>query len=495
MKDLVAVLQHKNMYGILQYAVQAYGDLPAITNCGENQPDHSYRELLQQVQQLAAELQAHSGKIIPQKECTNKDKVGKVQYHYVLCARNSYNWIVSFFAIICSGDVVIPLDADITDSELAEALSSVDADILITDRKFDCISIKQCTLQKFIQSGSEIHLKYEYRPTTDENKPSVFLMTSGVTSAPKYVMLSQRNLIYSTLNGLDAVPLESGKRVLSVLPPHHSYEISCGLLYHICLGSHIYVNDKKINFINNLKKVKPQCIAAVPSIVYALIALMKGEQAARKKSCVETIEIIYCGGAAVDSSAIGLLKSNGVMVLQGYGMTECAPAITFNRIDDFTVNTVGKPLRFVQIQIKGKELYVKAPNVMIGYYKNPIATAEILQNDWLQTGDVGYFDSEGHLILCGRVKNIIVLNTGENVYPEELEERIFQKDQRIKYCKVYEDKGSVSVQIFSDVHSKEDINRIISDVNNEVSSFKRIQKIYILEAMPKVTALGKPYRR
>lgn len=495
MKDLVYTLQHKNMYEILQYASKKYGYLPAITNCGENQLDHSYRELLEQVQQVAAGLQSYRETTIRHQTRYNEQKSGKVPCHYALCAKNCYNWIVCFLAIICSGDVVIPLDADITDSELAISISSVDACVLITDRQFDSIAAKRYTLQEFILIGAELGSKHEYNPCKNYNEPSVFLMTSGVTSSPKYVMLSQMNIIYSTLNGLDAVPIESGKSVLSVLPPHHSYEISCGLLYHLCLGNHIYINDEKVNFISNLRNVRPQCIVAVPSIVYALIALMKAERTAKGHSCVDTIEIIYCGGAALDYSAVELLKSNGVMVLQGYGMTECSPSITFNRIDDITMNTVGKALRFVQLRIEDKEIYVKAPNVMIGYYKNPLATAEVLQNGWLRTGDAGYFDSEGHLILCGRVKNIIVLSTGENVYPEELEERIFQKDQQIKYCRVFGDEGIVSVELFSTTHSEEALCEIISDVNREISPFKRIKKIHILQTMPKVTALGKPYRR
>lgn len=495
MKDLVCILQHKNVYGILQYIAQRYGNLPAITNCGENQSDHSYGELFEEVQQVAAGLQAYRKKLIQHSICSNEKNWGKIPCHYVLCAKNSYNWVVCFLAIICSGDIVIPLDADITDSELAGAMTSADANVLITDRKFDNITTKQYTLQEFMQIGVELGLRHEYCLCANDNEPSVFLMTSGVTSSPKYVMLSQRNLIYSTLNGLDAVPLESGKRVLSVLPPHHSYEISCGLLYHLCQGSHIYINDKKVNFINNFRNIRPQCMVVVPGIIYALIALMKAEKNVKRNSYFDTLEIIYCGGAAVDYKAIELLKSNGVMVLQGYGMTECGPAITFNRIDDFTANTVGKPLRFVQLRIKDKEIYVKAPNVMIGYYKNPLSTTEVLQNGWLKTGDAGYFDSEGHLILCGRVKNIIVLNTGENVYPEELEERIFQKDQQIKYCRVYEDEGVVSVELFSNIHSKEALCKVIEDVNKEISLFKRIKKIHILQTMPKVTALGKPYRR
>lgn len=489
MNDIVSYLERKNMYGILQYVAQEYGDFPAITNCGENQSDHSYRELFEQVEQVATGLQMNHEMEILQKSSSDK------AIHYVLCAKNCYNWVVCFLAIICSGGIVIPVDANCTDSELTGAIVSADAYIVITDREFNRPKITHHTLQEFIKLASELGSRGEYHACNKENEPSIFLMTSGVTASPKFVMLSQMNLIYSTLNGLDAVPIEPRKRVLSVLPPHHSYEISCGLLYHLCLGSHIYINDNKTHFINNLRSVEPQCIVAVPSIVYALTTLMTTERALNRPSSLAALEIIYCGGAAVDYRSVELLKSCGVMVLQGYGMTECSPAITFNRVDDFTANTVGKALRFVQLRIEDNEIYVKAPNVMIGYYKNPTATAEVLQNGWLHTGDAGYFDSAGHLILCGRIKNIIVLNTGENVYPEELEERIFHKDQRIQYYKVYEDDGSVSVDLFSTVLAEDNLYKIIADVNDEISSFKRIKKIHILRSMPKVTALGKPYRR
>ncbi|HFH9839309.1 TPA: AMP-binding protein [Streptococcus suis] len=494
MKDIISFLQHKNIYNLLKYLSQEYGTLPAITNCGSILSDYSYQELFEHVQRVATGIQVYR-EIAFQQNNYFSEKKSRKPCHYVLCAKNSYNWIVCFLSIICSGDVVIPLDENITDVELVEALTLVDACVLITDREFDCVKITHHKLEEFIQYMKTLSLKYEYHFDNNDNEPSVFLMTSGVTASPKFVMLSQANLIYSILNCLDAVPIEPGKRVLSILPPHHSYEISCGILYQLCSGSHIYINDDKENFINNLRHIRPQCLVAVPSIVYALIALMKGERSVSNYSSIDTLEIIYCGGASIDNHSIELLKSNGVLVLQGYGMTECSPTITVNRLDDFTTNTVGKPMHFVQLRIENKEIYVKAPNVMIGYYKNPIATAEVLQNGWLRTGDVGYFDLEGHLVLHGRVKNIIVLNTGENVYPEELEERIFQKNPQIQYCKVYEEKGNVSVELFSNTLSENSLYKIIADVNNEISTFKRIKQIHVLQNMPKVTALGKPYRR
>ena len=469
-------LEGISLHGILEYTKDVYGNAPAITDCADIRISHSFRDLLHDVDRLSAGLHA----AIKQKS------------HIVLCAENSYNWIVAFFSIICSGNIVVPLDYNLTSSEFRRALEFVDVDILVSDKEIKECSTQCIELDAFIKKYA---IEKEDRYRQNINDPAIFLATSGVMSSPKYVMLSQQNIVYSTLNGLDAVPIPAFQRAYSILPFHHSYELSCGLLYHLCSGSHIYINDKKKNFIHNLRVVRPQYIVAVPSIVRSLMTMLKTEKEMLGHSPLESLKIIYCGGAAINPKIIEEFEIYRIKVLQGYGMTECAPSITFNRLYECTSNTVGKPLRYVKVKIENGEICVKAPNVMLGYYKNDEETKKVLRNGWLYTGDIGFFDGMGNLILCGRKKNLIVLNTGENVYPEEIEEKILEKCPLIRYCRVYESEGKVAASIYCPDLSEIELHEMINRINSEMSYFKRIQIIRKETEMPPVTALGKAYRK
>ena len=479
MNGLVEALEGKDLFEILTFAAEAYNDSTAVTDRGGDGAwrDHSYRALFDDAETLAGILQ---------------DRYAPGT-HIALCAGNSYRWILTFFGIVCSGNIAVLLDREMTDSELENALRLTDAQLLVTDRPLPAGGVPGFGLDEFPGDPGPAAGRLVHRH--DDLSPAIFLMTSGVTSSPKCVVLSQANLIYSTLCGLDAVPLERGLSTLSVLPPHHSFELCTGILYHIMSGSRIIVNDRKENFIKNLYAFRPDCLVTVPTVVLALLSLLKADLANHRDSAVSGLKYIYCGGAAISPAIIDEMKAHGVLVLQGYGMTECSPGITFNHLDDVTSDTVGTPMKYVSLRLEQGEILVKGPNVMLGYYKNEAATRQVLRDGWLRTGDVGRLDEKGRLILCGRVRNVIVLSSGENVYPEELEEKVLFADPAVKYCRVYEENGMIAAEVFAPQLDREAIQAVVDRVNGEVSKFKRIRRLAVLPELPPVTALGKAIRR
>ena len=479
MSKLIEALEGKDFYEILEFLASIYKDNKAITDydaAGETWNDRSYKELFSDVENIAGGLQ-------------NQYKTGT---HIAICAKNSYNWIVSFFGIVCSGNIAVLLDREMTNDELRKAVQFTDSELLISDR-LPISNINCSNIDIFVNDFKQTDACFAH--SHNDKAPAIFLMTSGVTSSPKCVVISQANLIYSTLSGLDAVPIESGLTALSILPLHHCFELCSGMMYHLFWGSHIIINDKKENFFKNLYAFKPECLVAVPSVVIALLSLLKADISSNKYSAIAELKYVLCGGAGISPTVIDEMKEYGVLVLQGYGMTECSPGIAFNRLDDATSNTVGSPLRYVSIRFDQGEILVKGPNVMIGYYKNEHATEQVMQDGWLRTGDVGKLDENGHLILCGRVKNVIVLSNGENVFPEELEERVMFVEPAVKYCKVFEENGVVAIEVFAPQLNKKAIEAAIDQVNENVSKFKKINRLIVLQELPPVTSLGKAIRR
>ena len=212
------------------------------------------------------------------------------------------------------------------------------------------------------------------------------------------------------------------------------------------------------------------------------------------------LDMIICGGAALDPKYEAGMHDFGIEVYNGYGMTECSPAITCNRPDKSKPGSVGVPLDCCEIKINNPdeegvgEIYVRGTNVMVGYYNDPEATAAVFDGEWLKTGDYGRIDEDGFLFMVGRKKNLIVLSNGKNVSPEEIEVKISQSIEYVQEVLVYDEDGQIIAEVFLNESDYPDARERIMDdmkeVNKAMASFKRVNKTIVRdEEFPKTTTL------
>ena len=274
-------------------------------------------------------------------------------------------------------------------------------------------------------------------------------------------MLSQKNIFSVVTAAAATVDFKPDDTIVSVLPIHHTYELAC-MIAGLDYGMHICINDSLTRVLKNFQIFKPTGLVLVPLFVYTIYkkiwaeakksgrdgklklgigasrAMMAVGIDKRKELFADVVnafggrlEKIICGGAALNQDIIDTFDAMGITILNGYGITECAPLISCNRNRYQKKGSVGVPIIGEEIKIADPdengegEICVKGPNVMLGYYKNPEATAEAFDEEgYFKTGDYGKLDEEGWIYITGRLKNLIIFSNGKNVYPEEIETEI-----------------------------------------------------------------------
>ncbi|MEI6305687.1 MAG: AMP-binding protein [Deltaproteobacteria bacterium] len=280
---------------------------------------------------------------------------------------------------------------------------------------------------------------------------AVILYTSGTTGRSKGAMLSHDNIVSNIQGATAHFSLDSSIHTLSFLPINHVFEQVCGILLPLALGGKISFCESLKKLGENLAEVRPTFFLAVPA-VYRMILdrVMKNINSKRLSQFLFSLQmtrtlvtskvrqtfgggtIFISGGAPLDPAIADGLTSLGLSLYQGYGITETSPIISAEQPGKKRLGTVGLPLDRVKVRIDNPneegvgEILVNGPNVMLGYYKNPQATAEVLEDGWYRTGDLGQIDNEGFLSISGRVKNLIVTPNGKNVYPEEVENELLK---------------------------------------------------------------------
>ena len=366
----------------------------------------------------------------------------------------------------------------------------------------------------------------------DRAKMAQMLFTSGTTGSSKCVMLSQQN-IYSTVNAaMQYINMTPDDVSLSVLPVHHTYELMC-LQAELLLGMTVCINDKLRHVVKNMNRFKPTVMTLVPLFldtmekkVWAeaekkgkaktLRAAMKASDAMRKtgvdvrrklfadvhNAFGGNLRTIVCGGAKLNPALIKTFDSFGITVYEGCGITECSPLTTLNPFFSPKPGSIGLPVSSCNLRLDtmgyGKnekgyregEIQVKGTNVMLGYYQNPEANAAVFTDDgWFRTGDVGYSDEQGYYYITGRCKSVIVLDNGNNVFPEEIEEYLSAIDT-IAECVVIGRKADANTPTVlvavvypnyekfeadsSDQNMQSTILAQIRAINRELPSFKQV---------------------
>lgn len=455
--------------------------------------------------------------------------------HVAVVGPTSYEWIITYLGTVNSQSVIVPIDKELPQTDIIELLERADVSVFVFDKEYKDVALaakEKCPMLEILIGMGETsnsELVYSFWECIHKNEGSfeldidrealcTILYTSGTTGKSKGVMLSHRNLIENvtcTDMGID----REHAVTLSVLPIHHAYCFTCEILLGIYLGITVCINDSLMRIAKNIALFQPSIFVAVPliieSVYHKLSEAIKAAESAPKamvamklkipiKKLTETdnlskvivkavlgenLTTIYSGGAYLNPDLIKEFKKFDIDLVQGYGMSECSPLISTNFVYDAREKSVGKLVPGCEAKIVDEEIYVKSPSVMMGYYKNEEETKQTLIDGWLRTGDLGYIDEENYLYITGRKKNLIILPNGENVSPEELENKL-GPEPLIAEVLVYDENNIITAEIFPDYEYakkhkikqiKESIQEIIDTVNEKEPMFKQIHAVKIRE--------------
>ena len=410
--------------------------------------------------------------------------IGMHDKHVAMIGENSYKWLTVYLTVLKSTGVFVPIDKELTAKEIINVLKHSDSEVLFYSERYEkwLPEIKEAIpnikyfigLDRNINEGNELSydiFKEKGRRelvkgnTTytdlqdDENKLKLLVYTSGTTGTPKGVMLTEHNLISVVNYGLQVADIKT--RCLSVLPYHHTYEAVAGILValhkHVC----ICINDSLKNVLKNIQLFKPDYIYLVPAFteVFHKNIWANAEKTGKAKMLRKIIPIsnglrkvgidlrkvffksiheafggnlkeIICGGAPIRPEIGKFFNDIGITLYNGYGISECSPLVSVNNDQHNDSTTVGHILPCCEIKFENVtpegdgEVWVKGDIVMKGYYKDQEKTDRVLVDGWFNTEDYGRLNKRGQLIINGRKKNMIVLDNGKNVYPEEIENYI-----------------------------------------------------------------------
>jgi len=398
---------------------------------------------------------------------------------------NCSQWAVSYLAVLCGVGVVVPLDKELNSSELEQLIVQAEVSCVIFKGekleklfknmvaggetiikklvRMDAIQdVKEVTaLETLIEEGCDLLDKGDTRYTKAQifaEDMSILLFTSGTTGVSKGVMLSHRNIAVDLMVSPTVLKVNDWDIFFSILPLHHTYECTCGFLMPMYKGAAIAYCEGLKYITKNLEEVKPTMFLGVPVLFETLYKkIWKNVQNQGKEKMLRNVikinrktkkigidlgniffkdirnvfggrmRMMICGGAAINPEVLEGIRNFGINALQGYGLTECAPMGALNPDSAPKATSIGIPFPACEMKIEDAneegvgEIYLKGGNVMLGYYNMPVATEEVLQEGWFKTGDLGYIDDEGNVIITGRKKNVIITKNGKNVYPEELE--------------------------------------------------------------------------
>lgn len=413
------------------------------------------------------------------------DELGHISSHVAMIGANSYDYITLFLTILASDGVFVPVDKELPAEDYLHVLADSDATIVFCDDKYEATLLANrdkipqirhivnlartedagdalsfsCLLARGYTLEAE-HAGALYAHKRDPETLALLVYTSGTTGLAKGVMLSEKNLMSCACYGLEVSTIyETG---LSVLPYHHTYEAVTGILVAILHHSTLCINDNLRHVLKNLQLFRPDYIYVVPAfaemfykkiwsnakatgkefILKAAIASSNGlrklgidKRASLFKNIHDAfggnLRKIVCGGAPLRAELGAFFDAIGISLINGYGITECSPLVSANQDDFNDCETVGIPLRCVDVTIEDPdedgngEICVKGDTVMLGYYKRPDLTSEVLTADGtFHTGDFGRVNEKGQLLITGRKKNLIVLDNGKNIFPEEIENYI-----------------------------------------------------------------------
>ena len=483
--------------------------------------------------------------------------------------KNSPEWAIAYLGILFCGAIVVPLDNMLSNKDMAKLMDFAGVKILFADsdrlENFDSenklglserISLEPTKEYTFVM---ELDAKEMKRDKAQSEDTAAILFTSGTTGTPKGVMLSHFNMISDCYLAQGNMTLYPTDVFYAILPIHHAYTMMAVFFEALSAGASIVFGKKLIisQVLKELKEGEVTMFLAVPMlfnkmiaalmngvrekgiVLYGIIRFLMGVSGLLKKVfkvnvgkkmfgfllkklSLDKNRICISGGGPLPASTFKMFNELGIDFVQGYGLTETSPITHLNPIEAYIETSVGKKVPQVEVKIVNPDsdgngiIYIKGPMVMQGYYNNPEATKEVLEDGWLNTGDVGYQDAQGYLYLTGRAKNIIVTDGGKNVFPEEIEDhfQLYNEIETICVLGYLVDKKTKSEGIRALVYPaekwrdemakqhgeqakkkiEERINQIIGEVNKELQSYKKITRVNVIDEPLEMTSTKKVKR-
>ncbi len=474
-RTLPVIREHRGIFTIpemLARSARDFGPRRALSVFRDGAYQHlTYEELWHRVRSLAKALKALG--------------VGRGDRCAIL-GPNSPEWAQAYLGISTSGATCVPVDSLLKPYEFRHILEEAKVKVIFVAKRFletileihEDYKFKKIVLLDPLRQGlpPQVTPLEEFiaqgRQTKGEPKPpklddlAALIYTSGTTGKAKGVMLTHRNIISDVAAIYQAVEFGPQDRVLSVLPMHHTFECTAGFLLPLYSGAHITFarSLKSRDIIADLKGSRATLMLGVPLLFQKMFegilrkiqkaplpqrAVLKGlfravdmaakagkeEEVARvlfaklrEKAGLGHLRFFVSGGAPLPPSVPRNFRKLGIKVVQGYGLTEASPVLTLNPVDAPRDESIGLPLPGVEVKVADPnqegvgDLCFRGPMIMKGYFENPEATREVIDEEgFLHTGDLGYQDEEGFVYICGRAKNLIVTPAGKNVYPEEVE--------------------------------------------------------------------------
>lgn len=531
---------------MLESSVSLYGDRTAYYTKFEKGPyqEIKYSQLLEDVNGLGTQFIA----------------MGLKDKRIAVIGETTYMWSIAYLAAVNGTGVVVPLDKELPYDDLKNLINESEASAVIFDRKREDIFVKmleegetgleyiisqdrktgegaiisQWELvdagKKLVENGDRNFLDAQI----DNEEMSIIIFTSGTTGIAKGIMLSHKNICADLMVSPVFVDLDETDIFFSVLPIHHTFECTCDFLMPLYKGAAIAHCEGLKYITKNLQEVKPTYFLAVPAIFDALYkAIWKGIRKKGKEKTVRSamkvsnflrrfgiditdrlfaeiksvlggrMRMMISGGAAINPDILEDLQSFGIHAIQGYGLSEAAPMGALNPQNRPKSNSCGMAFPGFDAKIADPgsdgvgEICLKGDNIMLGYYRNPEATAEVIKDGWFYTGDLGYIDDEGYIVITGRKKNVIIAKNGKNVFPEELEYQLslydeiaesmaFETDSedgtdKIIAAGIYPDWNYMKETYGDRADDDEEVRKIIwgivDKVNAENPAYKMIRKV------------------
>lgn len=430
--------------------------------------------------------------------------LSKKRMHVAFIGKSNYEYITCLSGILISGNVAVPFAPDISVEEAAELFKRADIEMLLYEAEFaeNAEKLKSlCPFLKFavnlgnLNEFDRIYSEYsddsEYAALSDievdKKACCVIIFTSGTTGVKKGVELSTLALVGNIMYHDYCTDIFLPNDVsLSVLPMYHIYCFSGDYIKNLKDGLQVCLNGSMMDLLKNLQIFEPKVVRVVPMIAQTLLQRIKAILARHPETSVKeavtqvfgrNIKWLISGGAYLNPELIDEYEKLGIFLRQGYGMTEAGCRIS---VPDNTASreSVGRVTDVCEARIQNGEIQVKTPTVMIGYYKMPEETAKMFTEDgWLKTGDIGELTPDNQLFITGRVKNLIILSSGENVSPEAIEKK-FADNQLVSEVLVYGENDRIVAEIYPDYEyaKLEGIDDIRGELESAVDRMNKTAK-------------------
>jgi long-chain acyl-CoA synthetase len=395
---------------------------------------------------------------------------------------NSPEWYELYHGIVGIGAIAVPVDAKLREMEVGHILHDCGIVAVFTSCCFVEVLAGMAARLKGLRTivmldcdGKSQHVceKIDLRPyedlweevsenamaegrafdstSPDETAPASFIYTSGTTGRQKGAVLTHRNFMSNVKGIQQAINFSKEDNVLLILPLHHSFAFTTTVLASAYAQCEVTIVENLKTIKANMAETSPTIMLAVPLLLEKMLARIMGSVNEKKTARIlykiglgkiigrkvnaglgGSLRLIVSGGAPISPSTLRTWSKLGFCIIEGYGITETAPVLAVNPAEAPRIGTVGLPLHNVEVQIKDPdsegagEIIARGDNVMKGYHNNPEETAKVLVDGWYHTGDIGYFDEKGYLVISGRKKSLIVNREGKNIYPEEVEQQVLK---------------------------------------------------------------------